>query len=232
MAAGTECSISGYAQDVAEIRVPVGQSVVSASVEGDGRVAVVLGHGAGGNRTTPFLGRAADAIARSGRVAVRFNFPYTERRGRIPDAPEVLEAAVAAVADQVRALPGIERVVLGGKSMGGRIASQAVARGTPADALVFLGYPLHPPGKPERLRDGHLPLIRVPMLFLQGTRDTFATWELIEATVARLGATATLERIEGGDHSFAVLKRSGRSAAEVEADLFGRLTRWLETFGL
>jgi predicted alpha/beta-hydrolase family hydrolase len=165
-------------------------------------------------------------------MAVLFNFPYAESRRRIPDPPAVLEATVAAVADRVRGLPGVERIVLGGKSMGGRIASQAVAQGTPADALVFLGYPLHPPGRPERLRDAHLPSITVPMLFLQGTRDAFARWDLIEAVVGRLGAQACLERIEDADHSFAVPKRSGRTSADVEADLLGRLEAWLGVLGL
>ncbi len=195
-------------------------------------MAVVLGHGAGGNRRTPFLVRCAEAVARSGRTAVLFNFPYTESRRRVPDSPAVLEATVAAVADQVRGLPGVERIVLGGKSMGGRIASQAVAQGTPADALAFLGYPLHPPGKPEKLRDQHLPRIAVPMLFLQGTRDTFARWDLIEGVVGRLGPQARLERFEDADHSFGVPKRTGRTAAEVEADLLARLVAWLGEIGL
>jgi predicted alpha/beta-hydrolase family hydrolase len=228
----SECSISGYAQAVKVMRIEAGGATVSASVHGSGPTAVVLGHGAGGNRTTPFLGRAAEAIAGSRRMAVLFNFPYTESGRRAPDAPSVLEATVAAVAAGIRDLPGVGRVVLGGKSMGGRIASQAVAQGTPADALVFLGYPLHPPGRPEKLRDRHLPAIGVPMLFLQGTRDTFARWDLIEAVVASLGEKARLERLEDADHSFAVPKRTGRSAAEVEADLFGRLLSWLDTLGL
>ena len=207
-------------------------STVSASVHGSGPVAVVLGHGAGGNRTTPFLCRAAEAIARSGRVSVLFNFPYTESRRRVPDAPAVLEETVAVVAAAVRDLPGVARVVLGGKSMGGRIASQAVAQGTPADALAFLGYPLHPPGRPEKLRDRHLPAIAVPMLFLQGTRDTFARWDLIEGVVLSLGQKARLERLEDADHSFAVPKRTGRTAADVEVDLLGRLNSWLDSLGL
>lgn len=215
-----------------EASIPVGTSAASYSLHGEGRVAVILGHGAGGNRKSPFLVRCAEAMARSGRSAVLFNFPYTESRRRVPDAPAVLEATVAAVADHVRGLPGVERIVLGGKSMGGRIASQAVAQGTPADALAFLGYPLHPPGRPEKLRDAHLPRIGAPMLFLQGTRDTFARWDLIEAVVGRLGPSARLERLEDADHSFGVLKRSGRTSAEVEADLLARLVRWLEGLGL
>jgi uncharacterized protein len=217
---------------VTEASIPVGTSAVSYSLHGGGRVAVILGHGAGGNRRSPFLVRCAEAVARSGRTAVLFNFPYTESRRRVPDPPALLEATVAAVADHVRGLPGIERVVLGGKSMGGRIASQAVAQGTPADALAFLGYPLHPPGRPEKLRDAHLPRIGVPMLFLQGTRDTFARWDLIEGVVGRLGPKARLERFEDADHSFSVPKRTGRRSADVEADLLARLVGWLDESGL
>jgi hypothetical protein len=111
--------------------------------------------------------------------------------------------------------------------MGGRIASQAVARGVPADALVFLGYPLHPPGKEETLRDRHLPQVTTPMLFLQGTRDAFACWPLIERVTNSLGDRATLHRVEGGDHSFGVLRRSGRDASEVEDELYQVATTWL-----
>jgi predicted alpha/beta-hydrolase family hydrolase len=116
--------------------------------------------------------------------------------------------------------------------MGGRIGSQVVAAGAPGDALILLGYPLHPPGKPGQLRDRHLPQIAVPMLFVQGTRDAFARPDLLDAVLARLGEKATLHRIEGGDHSFGVLKRSGRTAAEVEAEGKGVLLSWLDSHGL
>lgn len=215
-----------------ELRIGQGARQVGASLHGEGPTVVALGHGAGGSRRTPFLLRCAEAIAASGRRALLFNFPYTERGRRVPDPPATLEATVAAVTDHVRGTLGCERLALGGKSMGGRLASQAVAAGTSADALVFLGYPLHPPGRTETLRDKHLGKIPCPMLFLQGTRDAFARWDLVEAVVARLGERARLERLEGADHSFAVPKRAGRSPAEVESDLFGRLTRWLTEAGL
>jgi predicted alpha/beta-hydrolase family hydrolase len=150
----------------------------------------------------------------------------------VPDAPALLEATVARVAESVRA-EGALRVVLGGKSMGGRIASQAVAQGVAADALVFLGYPLHPPGKPEKLRDKHLPDVPAPMLFVQGTRDEFARWDLLEATLARLGDRATLLKIEDGDHSFVVRKKvTGRSTAEVETGMLESVNGWLSARGL
>ncbi len=217
---------------MAEIRIPVGDRSVSASVHGEGPTAVVLGHGAGGSRTTPFLLRVADALAASGRRTLLYNFPYTDDRRRAPDRPDVLEATAQAVGAHARTLPGVHRVVFGGKSMGGRIASQAVAKGAPADALVFLGYPLHAPGRPETLRDRHLPMVAAPMLFLQGTRDDFARWDLIEATVATLGERATLHRVEGADHSFKVLKRSGRTGAEVEREVLDTLVGWLARLGL
>jgi predicted alpha/beta-hydrolase family hydrolase len=217
---------------VTETRIPLGDSSVSASLHGEGRTAVVLGHGAGGDRRTRFLVRCAESLATSGRRAVLYNFPYADRHRRAPDPPAALEAAAVAARAYARDALGAERVVLGGKSMGGRIASQAVAKGAPADGLAFLGYPLHPPGRHEQLRDRHLPSIRVPMLFLQGTRDAFARWDLIEDLVRRLGAPARLERIEDADHSFAVPKRSGRSAADVEADVFRRLLDWLDSLGL
>jgi hypothetical protein len=206
--------------------------MISASIHGEGRVGVVLGHGAGGSRRQPFVVRVAEALAGSGRRAILYNFPYSEARRRVPDAPATLEATTRAVGDFARASLGVERVVHGGKSMGGRIASQAVAQGMTCEALVFLGYPLHAPGRPEVLRDRHLPRVACPMLFLQGTRDAFARWELIEAVCARLGARATLRRLEDADHSFAVPKRSGRDGAAVERELVEATLAWLDGLGL
>jgi hypothetical protein len=217
---------------VEEIRVETGGSVVTASVHGAGEVAVVLGPGAGGSRRTPILVRAAQALAASGRQAILYDFPYTEARRRIPDAPAVLEATTCAIDAHVRVVLGARRVVHGGKSMGGRIASQAVAKGLAADALVFVGYPLHPPGRVERLRDKHLPAIAVPMLFLQGGRDAFARWDLIENLTSRLAPLATLHRVDDADHSFVVPKRTGRTAADVEAELQGTIVTWLQAHGL
>lgn len=207
--------------------MPVRDFSVTASTYGSGPTAVILGHGAGGDRRTGLLVRLAERLAASGRQAVLYNFPYTDRRGRVPDPPELLETTTAAVGEHARAALGAARVVHGGKSMGGRIASQVVARGAPADALVFLGYPLHPPGRTEERRDRHLPKVGVPMLFLQGTRDAFARWDLIESLAERLGEKATLVKVEGADHSFRVPKRSGRSDAEVEESLFRTILDWL-----
>lgn len=216
-----------------ERRIPVGADAeVSAAVFGGEGTLVALGHGAGSDRRAGMLVRFAERLAAGGRRALLFNFLYRERGKRFPDRPDVLERTVAAVATYARESLNAERLVLGGKSMGGRIASQAVAAGLPADALVFLGYPLHPPGKTERLRDGHLKDVAAPMLFLQGSRDAFARWDLIARVTARLADRATLHRIEGGDHSFAVPRRSGRDAGDVEDELYRVTATWLTARGL
>ena len=170
---------------------------------------------------TRLLVDIAEALAARGVAVLRFNFPYMEAERRAPDPQPRLEACYRAVADAVA--EEFERAYLGGKSMGGRIASHVVADGFPAAGLVFLGYPLHPPGKPERIRDAHLRQIEVPMLFLQGTRDPFATPDLLHETVEGL-PSARLVEIDGGDHSFKV---KGRSAVEVTAELVGSIDSFL-----
>ena len=215
-----------------ETRIPVRDFSVTASVRGSGETVVALGHGAGGDRKTPLLVRLADALAASGRGALLYNFPYTDAGRRAPDSPEVLEMTATAVADHARSALQARRVVLGGKSMGGRIASQAVAKGAAAEGLVFLGYPLHPPGRTETRRDRHLSKVGAPMLFVQGTRDAFARFDLLENLIGRLGAAATLHTIDDGDHSFRVPKRAGRSAVDVEKDVFQAVLGWLASKGL
>jgi uncharacterized protein len=219
-------------RNVQEIRIPAGDFSVTASVHGQGSTAVVLGHGAGGDRRTGMLIDLAETLAASGRQAVLYNFPYSDHGRRAPDPPDVLERTTRAVGDFARGGLGAGKVVLGGKSMGGRIASQAVAKGAPAEGLVFLGYPLHPPGRTQIRRDRHLPDIAVPMLFVQGTRDAFARWDLLEALLERLSPLATLHRVEDGDHSFRVPKRAGRTPGEVQKEIFDAILRWLETHGL
>src|SRR5262245_1728410 len=217
---------------VEEIRIATPEGDVTASVHGAGRTTVILGHGAGGNRRHAPLVRLADALAGTGRRVVLYNFLYTERRQKRPDPPAVLESTTRAVGDHARTVLGAERLVHGGRSMGGRIASQVVAAGAPADGLVFLAYPLHPPGQPEKLRDRHLDAITMPMLFVQGTRDAFARPDLLEAVLARLGSRARLHRVEGGDHSFGVPKSAGRKAAEVEQEILAAVRAWLDGLGL
>jgi predicted alpha/beta-hydrolase family hydrolase len=173
------------------------------------RAALVVGHGAGAGQTSPFMVRTAAGLAERGIAAATFDFPYMAAKRKVPDKTEVLERAwLDAIASARDAFPGLP-LFIGGKSMGGRIASHVAAAGAPGvEGLVFLGYPLHPPGKPDQRRDAHLPAIRQPMLFVQGSRDAFGTADEIRALIGRL-TRATLHEVEGGDHS---LKVSGRGA--------------------
>jgi predicted alpha/beta-hydrolase family hydrolase len=213
-----------------ELRVPGADA--SASVHGRGHTVVVLGHGAGGTRRTPMLVSLAEDLVGSGRAAVLYNFPYAEKGRRSPDPPAVLEATTRAAAALAREATGATRIVHGGRSMGGRIASQVVASGEPADGLAFLAYPLHPPGQFEKRREAHLPSILAPMLFIQGTRDAFAREDLLLALLERLGPPAELHRVAEADHSFGVLKRSGRTPTDVLAEVRDTLLAWLDRHGL
>jgi predicted alpha/beta-hydrolase family hydrolase len=188
----------------------------------------VLAHGAGAGMRHPFLETIAQRLAERGIATLRYQFPYMEQRGRRPDPPAVAEAAVrAAVQEAARVVPGLP-LLAGGKSFGGRMTSsaQATAPLPGVVGLVFLGFPLHPPGRPGITRAEHLDRVAVPMLFLQGTRDDFADLALLRRVVARLGTRATLHVIEGGDHSFKVLKRSGRTEADVMGELVAAVEEW------
>jgi len=213
-----------------ERRVPGAEA--SASIHGKGTTVVVLGHGAGGTRRTPMLVALAEALAGSGRVAVLYNFPYAEKGGRRPDPPAVLEATTRAVAALALDATGAKRIVLGGRSMGGRIASQVVAAGERADGLAFLAYPLHPPGQFDKRREAHLPSIEAPMLFVQGTRDAFAREDLLLALMERLGPRAELHRVAEADHSFGALRRTGRTPQDVLGEVRDTLLAWLDRHGL
>ena len=187
----------------------------------DPLVTLVVAHGAGAGMDHPFMVGFTRGMDDLGVATLRFNFPYIENGRRSPDpAPYLQEtwgAAFAVASDRAKGEP----VWAGGKSLGGRIASMAVADAImPAAGLVFLGYPLHPPGKPERIRDEHLYRIEVPMIFVEGTRDPFATRELLDRVLAKLGDRADLISIEGGDHSLNVkgAKRDARDVASGLAD--------------
>ena len=191
----------------------------------DGQTYLLLGHGAGGNLHTPGLSHYARALAAAGVGAVRFNFPYAEARRKIPDRQPVLELCFRRVAEQVQART--ERLYLGGRSMGGRIASHVAAEGFPALGLVFLSYPLHAPGRPERLRSAHLMKIRVPMLFLHGTRDAFAGPALLQQVLDAL-PTATVHDIQDADHGLTV---RGRTSEDVTRELVEVTRQWLADQG-
>jgi predicted alpha/beta-hydrolase family hydrolase len=192
---------------------------------------LVVAHGAGAGMDHPFMAGFCRAIGDAGIATLRFNFPYIERGRRSPDPERVLRETWLAAFDAATADAEGRPVLAGGKSLGGRIASMCVADGMAAAGLVFLGYPLHPPGKPERARDEHLYRIDVPMLFLQGTADPFANADLLARVVRKLGDRATLQQIEGGDHSFNVRGRKadprevGAGLATLAAPFVERVAR-------
>jgi uncharacterized protein len=183
---------------------------------------LILAHGAGAAQTHPFMVDMASRIARRGVDVVTFNFLYTEHGRKMPDRSDLLEACWHAAIASVRARGGLptERLFCGGKSMGGRIASNIAAspagEGLTLSGLVFLGYPLHPANKPKARRDEHLPRVPFPMLFVQGSRDTLGSAAEIRKVVRRLPG-ASLHVVEGGDHSLALLQRDGGAAAQDEA---------------
>src|SRR6188472_2663763 len=184
-----------------------------------------------GGHVAPLIAAVADGLAERDIATLRYQFPYIEGGGKRPDTPKVAQATVrAAVAEASRLLPGLA-VLAGGKSFGGRMTSQAQAASPlpGVQGLVFLGFPLHPPGHPSDERGAHLLEIKIPMLFLQGTRDALAATELIEAMVRRLGDRATLKLFQDADHSFHVPARTGREDAEVRSEMLDRLSAWLDT---
>jgi hypothetical protein len=187
------------------------------------RATLVFAHGAGGTMNHPRVTGVAEGLAAEGIETFRFNFPYSEAGRKAPDKQEKLEACYWGVAKTVAETS--DPLFLGGGSMGGRIASHIVSDGFPAAGLVFQSYPLHPPGKPERLRVAHLARIAVPMLFISGTRDSFATGDLLESTVKDL-SKATLHRIEGADHG---LKVKGRTQQDVLAEVVATIVAWIST---
>lgn len=188
---------------------------------------LVIAHGAGAGMEHPFLSGFARALGEESVATLRFNFPYREAGRKFPDRPPVAVAAWQAAMEEAASLSGGGPLWAAGKSFGGRMASMAVAEGMPAAGLVYLGYPLHPPGKPEKLRDGHLYGLALPMLFLQGTRDPFAAPELLERVVAAIGPSATLQWCEGGGHSFEVAGRK-RTAEEVGASLAAAVAAFMK----
>jgi predicted alpha/beta-hydrolase family hydrolase len=203
-------------------------------------VTFILAHGAGADQSSGFMVHFATELAARGVDTVTFNFLYTEQGRRLPDRNDRLESCWRAVIAAVGGghLPvhagkggnkaGRRKLVIGGKSMGGRIASQVAAAGEGAIAgLVFLGYPLHPPGRPDKLRSEHLGRIRAPMLFVQGSRDSFGTPDELRAALADATAAADFFVVEGGDHSFKVPKRGAMPQDQVYDAVFDEIARWL-----
>ena len=193
---------------------------------------LVLAHGAGAGMSHPFMERLAIELARAEVATFRYQFPYMEQRRRVPDSPPVLKSVVrAAVRAAGQTAPELS-ILAGGKSMGGRMTSSAAAENSPefenVRGLVFFGFPLHPPGRPGTQRGEHLAQVGIPMLFLQGTRDQFADLKLLRPVCSNLGARATLREIATADHSFHVLKSSGKTDAEVMIELVQSVRAWAE----
>jgi predicted alpha/beta-hydrolase family hydrolase len=209
------------------IQTPSGD--VSAVWDGprDASHVLLLAHGAGNDLNSSFMAHFAVGLADAGIHVCRFNFLYTERGRRTPDRTAVLEETYRAALESARAARPGARLFIGGKSMGGRIASHLAAAGEPVDGLVFLGYPLHPPGKPEKRRAAHLGDIKVPMLFVEGTRDPFCPLETLEKVRADLVAETTVAVIDDGDHSLKVRKSSGRSTEEAWDGAVSAVVDWL-----
>jgi len=199
------------------------------------RATFVLAHGSGAPMSSAFLEEIAPSIARAAGLAVmRFNYAYAElmvRTGgrRPPERRPALEAVHQAALDAARARFPDLPLIGGGKSLGGRIATLLAAEGAALDGLILLGYPLHPPGKPERQRVEHFPAVKVPTLFMQGTRDALADLDLLRPALERFAGQQTLHVVEGGDHSFAVLKRSGRNPEGVFEEIAKAVSAWTDT---
>ncbi len=197
------------------------------------RACFVFAHGAGADMTHPFMQAVAAGLAERGVATLRYQFPYMEKGSRRPDPPAIAQAAVrAAVAEAARCCPGLP-LIAGGKSFGGRMTSQAQAM-APLDGvsgLAFLGFPLHPAGKPSSDRAKHLSDIKIPMLFVQGTRDSLAALKLLEPVVKGLGPSASLHLVKEADHSFHVPARSGRNDREVMTEILDAFAAWSQDIG-
>ncbi|MGH8537942.1 MAG: alpha/beta hydrolase family protein [Gammaproteobacteria bacterium] len=194
------------------------------------RACYVLAHGAGAGMAHPFMSSVADGLAERGIATLRYQFPYMERGSKRPDPPRLAQATVrAAVAEASGLAPGLA-LFAGGKSYGGRMTSQAHAEAPLPEVrgLVFLGLPLHPPGRPSEERGKHLFDVQIPMLFLQGSRDALADLQLLEPLLKQLGARATLKLFADADHSFHVPARTGRKDSQVRAEILDATAAWIE----
>jgi len=215
-----------------EWRVAVGEDTTSALYEpakggAASRAVFVFAHGAGGSMRDKSMLAAANTMRDHGFDVVRYNFLYKEKGRGGPDQMPVLKKTVAAVVARVRdELSGKKPLIIGGRSMGGRAASMLASEGFDCDGLLLLAYPLHPPGKPDQLRDAHLPSIKVPTLCFNGTRDPFCQPDLMEAVLKRVGKNFRMHWLDGADHSFHVLKSSGRTDAQVLEEVGAASETW------
>ncbi|WP_077000146.1 alpha/beta family hydrolase [Variovorax sp. KK3] len=224
--------MSSSTTEIQEIRFAVGeQAAVSGLVQAppEPRACYVFGHGAGAGMRHAFMAAVADGLAARGIATLRYQFPSMELGKKRPDPPPVAHATVRAAAAQAAQRFGALPLYAGGKSFGGRMTSQAQAlQPLPGvKGLVFVGFPLHPAGPPATKRADHLAEVRVPMLFVQGTRDELAEIGHLRTVVSKLGTTATLVEIAEADHAFHVLRRSGRTDAEVLQELLDGIAAWI-----
>ena len=196
----------------------------------EARICYVLAHGAGAGMAHPFMAAIANGLAERGIATLRYQFPYMEQRSKRPDSPKVAQATVRAAVIAASKLAPDLMLVAGGKSFGGRMTSQAQAASPlpKVRGLAFLGFPLHPAGRPSDERGQHLFQVKIPMLFLQGTCDALADVVLLEALVQQLGSRATLKLLPDADHSFHVPARTGRTDADVRSELLDDLAAWME----
>lgn len=195
----------------------------------EARACYIMAHGAGAGMAHPFMTAMANGLAERGIATLRYQFPYMERGSKRPDTPKLAQATVrAAVAEASRLVPELA-LFAGGKSFGGRMTSQAQAAAplSGVRGLVFLGFPLHPAGRPSDERGKHLLAVQIPMLFMQGARDQLADLQLLQTLVEQLGARATLKLFQDADHSFHVPARTGRKDSEIMAEMSDALADWI-----
>jgi uncharacterized protein len=188
---------------------------------------LILAHGAGADMNHEFMAYFAEQLGSDSLAVARFNFRYIEAGRRSPDKQPVLEATYNDVVQEIVDDRSPQRLFIGGKSMGGRIGSHIVANGTAADGLVYLGYPLHPPGRPERIRDAHLGDIEAPQLFVEGTRDPFCPLDTLRDVIGRRKLKADVVVIDDGDHSLKVRKSSGRSTKQAWDEAISAIEAWV-----
>jgi predicted alpha/beta-hydrolase family hydrolase len=221
----------GVQMDRRKIEVEPGIGIASVWAFPEGATgecpALILAHGAGSNMEHPFLSFIQETLTQHGIITVKFNFPYVEAGRKVPDHPKRLVRTWRAVIERVRTEVQPSALFLGGRSMGGRIASMVAADGEQVSGLVLLGYPLHPAGRLDALRAEHLAHITCPMLFVQGTRDQLCDLDTLRSVLARLSTPVALQLIEQGDHSFKVPKRTGKTAPEIWEEIGGCIGSWL-----
>ena len=192
---------------------------------------LVLAHGAGADMNHEFMAYFAEELGSDSLAVARFNFRYIEAGRRSPDKQPVLEDTYRDVVQEIVDDRSPQRLFIGGKSMGGRIGSHIVASGTEANGLVYLGYPLHPPGRPERIRDAHLGDIKAPQLFVEGTRDPFCPLDTLAEVIGKRKLKADVVVIDDGDHSLKVRKSSGRSTKQAWDEAIEAITTWMGRIG-